>query len=71
MISQRDLPILTMYFSSFIDELKKNCSLKSLSFWKPDNIFLRERLYGRATKICVTGSEGVLSRNKIVENIEN
>lgn len=59
-----------MYFSS-IDELEKNRSLKSLSFWKPDNIFLRERLYGRTTKICVTGSEGVLSRNKTVENKEN
>ena len=62
MISQRNLPILTMYFSSFIGELEKNCSLISLSFWKPDNIFLRERLYGRATKVCVKGSEGVLSK---------
>ena len=51
-----------MYFSSFIGELEKNCSLISLSFWKPDNIFLRERLYGRATKVCVKGSEGVLSK---------
>lgn len=39
-----------MYFSSFIDELKKIVHLYP-GFWKPDNIFLRERIYGRATKM--------------------
>ena len=64
MISQRDLPILTMYFSPFIDELGKNCSLLLLIFWKCDDIFCGERPYGTTTKICVKGSEGVLSKKK-------
>lgn len=70
MISQRDLPILTTYFSSFIDTLGKELYTCMIIFLKPDIIFLWERPYGTITKICVKGSECALSRKKKVDNID-
>ena len=64
MISQRDLPILTMYFSPFIDELGKNCSLLLLIFWKCDDIFCGERPQGANTTISVEGNEEELPKKK-------